>query len=183
MKYQEGELKEAVNMKIGSSNFMAPNKVVTPEYKSKEIKRCADALATAKEEEKLYKKALAKAKAEKKQFLDNTGYDLTEDEVIKYINKFRPKDEPNAVVENRWHTLAGRIGSTSATIRVGSGKAKDINDGMPDWRPIGVYSYSTMGWDGKMMTITGTVQSWKEVKDCLSDTENMRISIYKHPKQ
>lgn len=183
VKYQQSRLKESVDMKIGSTDFMSPSKVVTSEYKSKEIKRYADALATAKERENLYKKALANAKAEKKQFLNNTGNDFTENEVRKYINKFRPKDEPNAVVENKWHTFAGRIGNTSATIRVGSGKAKDINDGMPDWRPIGVYSYSTMGWDGKMMTITGTVQSWKEVKDCLSDTENMRISIYKHPKQ
>lgn len=134
--------------------------------------------------EKVAKKVLAKRKKERKEFIDSAPNDFTEEQVKTYLSKYNMQSEPSAMVKNTWNTLMGRIGSTSATISVGKGKFKEFSThDTPDWRPIGEYRYSTMGWDGKYFDIDGTIQSWDDVKSALSETENMTIRIYKHPKQ
>jgi hypothetical protein len=134
--------------------------------------------------EKVAKKVLAKRKKERKDFIDSAPHDFTEEQVKTYLSKYNMQSEPSATVKNTWNTLMGRIGSTSATISVGKGKFKEFSTyNAPDWRPIGDYHYSTMGWDGKYFDIDGTIQSWDDVKSALSETENMTIHIYKHPKQ
>lgn len=136
------------------------------------------------EAEKVAKKVLAKRKKERKDFIDSAPHDFTEEQVQTYLSKYNLQSEPSATVKNTWNTLMGRIGNTSATISVGKGKFKEFSTyNAPDWRPIGDYHYSTMGWDGKYFDINGTIQSWDDVKSALSETENMTIHIYKHPKQ
>lgn len=136
------------------------------------------------EAEKVAKRILAKRKKERKDFIDSAPHDFTEEQVQTYLSKYNLQSEPSAVVKNKWNTLMGRIGSTSATISVGKGKFKEFSTyDAPDWRPIGDYHYSTMGWNGKYIDIDGTIQSWDDVKNALSETENMTIHIYKHPKQ
>ena len=136
------------------------------------------------EAEKVAKRILAKRKKERKDFIDSAPKDFTEEQVKTYLSKYNLQSEPSAVVKNTWNTLMGRIGNTSATISVGKGKFKEFSTyNAPDWRPIGDYHYSTRGWDGKYIDINGTIQSWDDVKNALSDTENMTIHIYKHPKQ
>lgn len=136
------------------------------------------------EAEKVAKRILAKRKKERKDFIDSAPHDFTEEQVQTYLSKYNLQSEPSAVVKNKWNTLMGRIGSTSASISVGKGKFKEFSTyNAPDWRPIGDYHYSTMGWDGKYIDINGTIQSWDDVKNALSETEDMTIHIYKHPKQ
>lgn len=147
-----------------------------------------EAYANKYAEKELYirerKKALAEKRKERAEFLDNTGHDFTTDELKKYLNEYNTGKEA-AVVSNTWHYSMGRIGSTSATISIGSGKPKPFQSvyDAPDWRPIGLLKYSYQGYNGKYHDIEVPIQSWDDVRKNLSDTEDATLHIYKHPKQ
>ena len=176
----ENRLKEMLKMNVGDK-YWASGKVLTAEDKAQEVQNISNKLATFKERKKVYQEVIKQKNDAKKKLLDSTGRDFTEDQVYNYLVDYT--EDPDAVVNNTWHTYMGRIGNTSATIKVGNGKEKSLYDGTPNWRPIGMYRYSTMGWSGNRIEIKGVVQSWDDVKHALSSTDDMEILIWKHPKQ
>ena len=182
---QESYLHDAVEEKVGSKTWRG---VVTEESKSKAIKEWSDKLATTEAIVKRVKAKQAELNKEKKEFLEKTGHDFTEEEIWHYIYAFNTKsfDEPDAEVVNKWNYWRGAIGSTSATIKIGKGKPKpfSIYDA-PSWRPIGVIEYSIPGWGlgSKSIPVKIPVQSWKDVQKGLSETESFSLTLFKHPKQ
>ena len=136
------------------------------------IKGWANDLASKKLYLEEYKKNLAAKKKERKQFLDSTGRDFTEDQVQEYLDNYITDKTHSAVVHNEGYHYMGRI---QTTIEVGQGKAKDFNlYNFPSWRPIGMIEYST---------VKVPVQSWDDIKKNLSSTEKFTLYLYKHPKQ
>ena len=164
--YYEQELKRAM-----SSGDM--NRIVT----------AANNLASAQKRLELAKATLTRKNKERKQFLDSTGRTFSDDQVTEYLSKYTTTFDPQAIVKNTWGYRMGAYGNTTATILVGKGKEKPLRGNEPNWRPIGEYSYSVRGWSGKYITIKGTIQSWDDVRNALSETESFNINIYKHPKQ
>ena len=119
--------------------------------------------------------------ANKKDFVNGTEYDLTKEECEIWYKNFGKKSDVR--VCNRWSYLMGRIGSCSVTIENSkTGKSKDFSK-HPDWRPLAHYSYSVIGWSGERINIEGYCQSWKEIRENCSETENMSFYIQKHPHQ
>lgn len=129
------------------------------------------------------KSTLATKNKERKKFLDSTGRTFSDDQVREYISEHNTALDPQAIVKNTWAYRMGAYGNTTTTIAIGNGKDKPFNGNTPNWRPIGEYSYSVRGWDGKYSTVKGTIQSWDDVRRALSETEDQTFYIYKHPKQ
>lgn len=180
------DLERAMRMKIGEGSYDAKSE----EEKLKKIQEASDKLATVKAIEKRISKVQTDLKKLEKDFLAKTGNDFTEAEVEEWMKKYNAASEPAAVVRNTWQYAMGRIGSTSATIQVGKGKDKPFDTSrwggtVPDWRPIGMLEYSIRVYYGSdpYVKVKKPVQSWQEIKDNLSDTENFTLYLYKHPKQ
>lgn len=148
------------------------------------IQRTAKEYGDSKLYQEEYTKELNIRKKEKKDFLNSTGNDFTEKEVEEYLSKYLTEKDPKAVVNNKWSYYGmGSIGSTSATIRIGNGKEKsfDLND-TPSWRPIGLLNYTIRSPYGDS-EVNIPIQSWRDIKDNISSTENFYLDLYKHPKQ
>ena len=190
IEYAERDLLNALKSEVGGKGW---NSVESEAEKAKKIRDASDELATKEELAKRVSKVQSDLNKMKKNFLDSTGKDFTEKEIQEWLEKYNTADEPAAVVQNTWNYYMGRIGSTSATIRVGSGKEKPFDTSrwggtVPSWRPIGIMSYSIKiyGYGNQPSTyekIEIPIQSWNDVQKHLSDTESYSISLYKHPKQ
>lgn len=178
----ENHLRRALNRRVTNDN----SGYKTEEEKLKAIQTAADELATTKAIEKRISKIYTDLKKEEKQFLAKAGRNFSEDEVEEWLKKYNGAREPAATVENTWHYSMGRIGSTKATIQVGKSKEKAFDRwDCPSWRPIGMLEYSIRVYYGNnpYVTVKKPIQSWKDVSDVLSDTEDFRVTLYKHPKQ
>lgn len=116
----------------------------------------------------------------KKAFIEETAYDLTEEECKEYF--FGWGKILDTFVRSSWNYSMGRIGSCTLTIESSkTGKKKDF-DKHPDWRPLGFYRFSVRGWNGEYIEIEGFIQSWAEIRK-ISDTESFTIQLVKHPHQ
>lgn len=185
----ENNLHRALNRRVTNDSLGYKSE----KEKLEAVQAAADELATEKAIEKRISKIYADLNKMKKDFLANTKYDFSEKEISEWLKKYNTAREPAAVVRNTWNYSMGRIGSTSATIQVGSGKEKPFSttrwDGtVPSWRPIGIMSYSVKiyGYGNQPTTyekVEVPIQSWDDVQKHLSDTESYSISLYKHPKQ
>lgn len=121
----------------------------------------------------------------RKDFLEVTSSTLTDEEAEVWVSRFASNHE--LLVVNQWNTLMGRIGSTSISIETKSGKMKDFST-HPSWRPLAVCSYRFSYYSyAKKSTVYETsrliAQSWEEIRDKCSDTDNMTWYVYKHPHQ
>ena len=185
----ENNLHRALNRRVTNDSLGYKSE----KEKLEAVQAAADELATEKAIEKRISKIYADLNKMKKDFLANTKYDFSEKEISEWLEKYNTAREPAAVVRNTWNYSMGRIGSTSATIQVGSSKEKPFStsrwDGtVPSWRPIGIMSYSVKiyGYGNQPTTyekVEVPIQSWDDVQKHLSDTESYSISLYKHPKQ
>lgn len=134
--------------------------------------------STAKTENAVSQKKEDKPRT-KKQFINETSYDLTEEECKEYwkLGKFL-----NIYVRSTWKYFRGRIGSCTLSIEnEETGKSKDF-DKHPNWRPLGHYWFRTMGWNGEWIDIEGYIQSWDEIRN-ISDTNSFTVDLMKHPHQ
>lgn len=122
--------------------------------------------------EKLYKT--------KKAFVENTSRELTEEECAMYIEHYGKDTECRVI--NTWKYYMGRIGSCSRAFITKAGREKDFND-HPDWRPLAVCNYCFQTWKGDYESETIYAQSWEEIREKCSDTENMTWRLFKHPHQ
>ena len=179
--YATYRLKTILNKKVGNGF----GEFRTEEEKLKSIQDASNELSTSKAIEKKIKNTLSKLKKERDNFLENAKDTFTEKEVEEWINKYRNSYDSAAVVSNRWNYYMGRIGSTSATISVGKGKEKPLEQSnFPDWRPIGMLEYSVPNYNNSdYIQIKHPIQSWKDVYSNLSGTENFTLLLFKHPKQ
>lgn len=179
--YATYRLKTVLNKKIGNGF----GEFHTEDEKLKAIQDAANELETSKAIGNKIKNALSKLKKERDIFLKNTKETFTEEEVEEWINKYRNSSDSAAVVSNRWNYHMGSIGSTSATISVGNGKGKPlVESNFPNWRPIGMLEYRAPNWNNSgYVKIRVPIQSWRDVKSNLDDTENFTLMLYKHPKQ
>lgn len=185
----ENDLRRALNRRVTNDSLGYKSE----KEKIEAVQAAADKLATEKAIEKRISKIYADLNKMKKDFLANTKYDFSEKEISEWLEKYNTAREPAAVVRNTWNYSMGRIGSTSATIQVGSSKEKPFStsrwDGtVPSWRPIGIMSYSVKiyGYGNQPTTyekVEIPIQSWDDVQKHLSDTESYSIYLYKHPKQ
>lgn len=116
----------------------------------------------------------------KKQFINETSYNLTKEECKEYWKlegKFL-----DLYVRSNWKYSMGRIGSCTLSVENSkTGKSKSF-DKHPDWRPLGHYYLKTMGWNGEWIEIEGYIQSWDEIRN-ISDTESFTVDLMKHPHQ
>lgn len=117
----------------------------------------------------------------KKEMLQNMGRDLTPEECEAWFQNYGK--ESDIFVSNRWEYFQGKIGSCTMTIVNSKTDKSKSFDKHPDWRPLAYYCYSTQGWNGKSIEIKGFCQSWEEIRNAASDTENMTFRVQKHPKQ
>ena len=188
--FAENDLRRALKLEIGGRGSGSADSEAD---KAQKIRDAANKLATKEELAKRISKVQSDLNKMKKDFLANTKYDFTEKEISEWLSKYNTASEPAAVVKNTWNYSMGRIGSTSATIQVGSGKEKPFSisrwDGtVPSWRPIGIMSYSVKiyGYGNQPTTyeqVNIPIQSWDDIQKHLSDTESYSIRLYKHPKQ
>lgn len=122
--------------------------------------------------EKLYKT--------RKAFIENTNYNLTEDECAMFVEHYGKSTE--CEVHNTWKTFMGYIGSCSVTFVTKAGKKKEFSN-HPDWRPLAICHFHVRTWGGEYVTKILYAQSWEEIRKKCSDTENMKWTLYKHPHQ
>jgi hypothetical protein len=185
----EYELKSALKRPVGGTLY---SKFNSEAEKAAKIREFANKLATNEEIVKRIEKVKSDLNKMKKNFLNSTKEDFTEEEINEWLDKYNDAEEPAAIVKNTWKYSMGRIGSTSLTISVGkSGKEKPFStsrwDGtVPSWRPIGMMTYtipSYRGWGSKDSKIRVPIQSWDDIVKHQSDTEDYTIYLYKHPKQ
>lgn len=136
------------------------------------------AAPTAKTEKAVSQKKEDKPRT-KKQFINETSYDLTKEECEEY---WKLGKVLKLCVGSSWKYLMGRIGSCTLSIdNRETGKSKNF-DKHPDWRPLGHYCFSTRGWNGERIEIEGYVQSWDEIRN-ISDTDSFTVDLMKHPHQ
>lgn len=119
----------------------------------------------------------------KKSFINHTERDLTEEECKYY---YRNYGKVVATVRNSWTYFQGKIGSTKQTFsQCGANdeykKEKDFNN-HPDWRPLAICNYSFQGYRERVQ-VECVCQSWEEIRDTFSDTEDQTFYIVKHPHQ
>lgn len=120
-----------------------------------------------------------------KSFLAHTSHTLTEEECEIWISRF---SKPTGIrVINKWSYLMGRIGSTSLTLENKNGRKMEFQS-HPSWRPLAVCNYSFSYYDyvtrqTKYKSNRMIAQSWQEIKEMSSDTDNMTWFVYKHPHQ
>lgn len=116
----------------------------------------------------------------KKQFINETSYNLTKEECKEYWKlegKFL-----DLYVRSSWNYAMGRIGSCTLSVENSkTGKSKNFEK-HPDWRPLGHYYLKTKGWNGEWIEIEGYIQSWDEIRN-ISDTESFTVDLMKHPHQ
>lgn len=122
----------------------------------------------------------------RKDFINNTEYELTKEEA-EWWRKSKFAKDSNLTVRNTWQTLMGRIGSCSLSIVKykpdGScGKDKNFNT-HPDWRPLAFTTIHFRGWRGDYHSVEVIAQSWDEIRKKSDDTESHSWTIYKHPHQ
>lgn len=134
---------------------------------------------TAKTEKAVSQKKEDKPRT-KKQFINETSYNLTEEECKEYWKlegKFL-----DLYVRSTWKYAMGRIGSCTLSVENSkTGKSKSF-DKHPDWRPLGHYYLKTMGWNGDWIEVEGYIQSWDEIRN-ISDTDSFTVDLMKHPHQ
>lgn len=115
----------------------------------------------------------------KKQFINETSYNLTKEECKEYWKLGKILD---LCVESTWKYSMGRIGSCTLSVEnQKTGKSKNF-DKHPDWRPLGHYCFKTKGWNGEWIEIEGYIQSWDEIRN-ISDTDSFSVDLMKHPHQ
>ncbi|MCK9574732.1 MAG: hypothetical protein WC979_03250 [Candidatus Pacearchaeota archaeon] len=114
------------------------------------------------------------------------------------------KSVPALIVKNKWNSLGGKIGMTSASFctckpssREEHSKNPDVDfggfggkgwelfytcgasktlDKLPTWRPL------TYTWDVNSREYV-IFDNWDDIKDWLSDIDNQTIYVWKHPRQ
>lgn len=116
----------------------------------------------------------------KKEYINNTNYNLTDEECEMFV-KFYGKDT-GCTITNVWSYFMGRIGSCTRYFNTKSGKQKDF-DKHPSWRPLAVCNYHWRDYKGNFQHENIYAQSWDEIREKCSDTENMTWYLYKHPHQ
>lgn len=157
-------------------------KAITPEpEKEEETEVETEQTASVPEPEK--KELTFKTR---KEFINSTNYDLTEEEAQWYRKSKYAKDS-NVVVRNEWNTFMGRIGSCSLSI------VKEKADGSyskpqdfskhPDWRPLAFTTIYFRHWNGEYDSVEVIAQSWDEIRKKSDDTESHSWTIYRHPHQ
>lgn len=120
----------------------------------------------------------------RKDFINLTSCDLTDEESEVWVSRFGM--DSGIRVKNTWHTLMGRIGSTSISIVNKNGKERPFGD-HPDWRPLAVcdlyfttYFYGNGSESHHLRLIA---QSWDDIRKNCSQTEDMTWYVFKHPHQ
>jgi hypothetical protein len=118
----------------------------------------------------------------RKEFKNSTAYILTKEQCELWFKEFGK--ESNIYARNKWEYWKGKIGSTSlCLINSDTGKEKPIEN-HPSWRPLAYYNYSIRGWSmGDFVEVSGYCQSWDEIIETASSTEDMIFRIQKHPHQ
>ena len=159
------------------------------ETRNKIINQFAEKIAIAKAAIKAMSKAKKEFEDNKKKFIESCSYNMTEDQVKEYLDKYNFKDNPDVVITNKWkyYDGMGSYGNTNATMRIGKGKEKPLDKwGLPDWRPIAHTICRTSGvprWMGGDSSYEIVIQSWDDLFKHLSDYDNQYFNIYKHPFQ
>lgn len=151
------------------------------------IMKVANDVATLKDKYKYCTKKLAELKKEKAEFLKKTGRDFSFEEAETYIRLFRTS-ESTVTVLNKWECLEGRIGRVNAVVKVGKREKQRVIPfcyyNTPDWRPLALVQYTTSSWiPNKSVDIERAINSWKDLRESLNNTEDQVIYIYKHPKK
>lgn len=116
----------------------------------------------------------------KKEYLSKTSYYLSEEECEIFV-KFYGKDT-ECRVTNVWKYCMGRIGCCNRYFVSKNGKEKDFNK-HPSWRPLAVCHYRWRDYKDNFQEEVIYAQSWDEIRENCSDTENMTWRLYKHPHQ
>lgn len=138
----------------------------------------APAAKTAKTEKAISQKKEDKPRT-KKQFINETSYNLTKEECKEYWKLGKLLD---VYARSSWNYAMGRIGSCTLSIEnQKTGKTKNW-DNRPNWRPLGHYRFSMRGWNGERVEVEGWIQSWDEIRN-ISDTESFTVDLMKHPHQ
>jgi len=119
----------------------------------------------------------------KKEFVANTGRELTKEECKYYWDNLGKQDDRR--IRNEWTYDMGSIGH--ATLYLVNGKTctkrRLTEANRPKWRPLALLTGHTMGWDGRTLTYSEFFQDWGTLLSKLSDTGDETVYLMRHPHQ
>lgn len=119
----------------------------------------------------------------KKEFVSNTGRELTEEECKYYWDNLGKQE--NKRIDNEWTYFMGRIGhATRYLVNRESGTKRKLTDAnRPKWRPLALLTGHAMGWDGHTFCYSEFFQDWSTLLSKMSDTGDETVYLMKHPHQ